>query len=104
MRVDLNASSMPELDRSRGSAATALNTQASAQKAASSSAAASDDVARLSSGSEAVANLKAELSSVPDIRQQLVENLREAINSGSYKVSADVVAGRMLADGKRGSE
>ena len=104
MRVDLNAASMPELDRSRNSAATALNTDGNTQKTAYSSAAASDDVARLSTGSEAVENLKGELSGVPDVRQQLVENLRQAINGGSYKISPDVIATRMLAEVKRGSE
>src|SRR5262249_46989252 len=101
MRVDLNSAAMPELDRSKGSTATALDSDIAAQKSVSSSAEVSGDVASLSTGSEAVKALKVELSGVPDIRQQLVQSLRQAVSNGTYRISPDVIAKRMLADSSR---
>lgn len=95
MRVDLNISSMPELDASRGSAAAKAPVTTNG---AGSEAVSSDVVAKLSTGSEAVENLRAELNRVPEIRQQLVDSLRLAINSGTYKISPRSIAERMLAD------
>jgi flagellar biosynthesis anti-sigma factor FlgM len=95
---------MPELDRSKGSPATGLNGASESQRSAGSKATGSGDVARLSTGSEAVQNLKAELSNVPEVRHQLVESLRQAINGGTYTISPDAIAKSMLADSERGSE
>jgi flagellar biosynthesis anti-sigma factor FlgM len=43
--------------------------------------------------------LKALLDTVPDIRQQRVESLRQAIVNGSFKVSLEHIAEAMLASG-----
>jgi len=97
MRIDLNASSMPELSRSSGSAATDRAAGAASEPAA----ATSEDVAHLSTGSEAVQNLKAQLQAVPDVRQLKVNNLRQKIADGGFQVSAERTAESMLADAER---
>ncbi len=97
MRIDLTPVSMPDLANDRGSAV--------AGKGASVSAAvAGDDVARLDTGQESVSLMKAQIDAVPEIRQALVDRLRQAMSSGTYKVSPDGIADRMLAEssGRRG--
>lgn len=51
----------------------------------------------LSTGSDAVQRLKAQLDGVPDVRQQQVESLRQAVADGSFKVSPEHIAEAMLA-------
>ena len=93
MRIDLNPSAMPELGRS-AEAVSAANA-ADLTKAAAPNA---EDVAHLSSGSDAVQKLKTQLDAVPDVRQQRVDALRQAISDGTYKISPHAVAAAMLAD------
>ena len=92
MRIDLNPSAMPELTRSSGSAAAAP----AGQPAVTNPADASDDVASLSTGSASVQKLKAQLDAVPDVRQQLVEALRQTVAAGSYTASPQHIAQAML--------
>jgi len=93
MRIDLNPSAMPELGRS-GDAAAGAKPGDMTQLAAPSA----DDVAHLSSGSDAVQTLKMQLDTLPEIRQQRVDALKQAISEGTYKISAHAVATAMLAD------
>ncbi len=93
MRIDLNPSAMPDLGRSAdavGGTKSADVTRSAAPNA--------DDVAHLSSGSDAVAKLKVQLDTVPEIRQQRVDALKQAITNGTYNVSPHGVATAMLAD------
>jgi len=93
MRIDLSPSAMPELGRSSdavGGTKSADVTRAAAPNA--------DDVAQLSSGSDAVAKLKMQLDTVPEVRQQRVEALKQAIGDGTYRISPHAVATAMLAD------
>jgi len=58
------------------------------------------DLAQLSVGKQTIQQLKANLSQVPEVRQDRVEALRQAVSSGSYKVSdqqlSDAIASDML--------
>jgi flagellar biosynthesis anti-sigma factor FlgM len=56
-----------------------------------------EDLAHLSTGSDAVHRLKAQLDTVPDVRQQRVESLRQAFGDGSFKISPEHIAEAMLA-------
>jgi len=96
MRIDLNPSAMPELERSRGSGSAAKAGQGNVNGCPESS----DDVASLSTGSDAVASLRAQLDQVPDIRQQRVEMLRQAIGEGQFTISPNRIAEGMLAEAK----
>ncbi|HEX8811011.1 MAG TPA: flagellar biosynthesis anti-sigma factor FlgM [Terracidiphilus sp.] len=51
------------------------------------------------SESDAVQKLKRQLDTVPEIRQQRVDGLRQAISDGTYKISPHAVATAMLAYG-----
>jgi len=93
MRIDLNPSGMPELGRSSDAAAGAK--PADMTKLAAPNA---EDIAHLSSGSDAVQKLKMQLDAFPEIRQQRVDALKQAINDGTYTISPHAVATAMLAD------
>jgi|KBSMisStandDraft_5_1062788.scaffolds.fasta_scaffold784532_3 flagellar biosynthesis anti-sigma factor FlgM len=93
MRIDLNSASMPELERSRGSSNASPGSSVSVENTTQ-----TDDVANLSTGHEAVSTLSAQLKAVPDVRQELVESLRQAIHSGTFRVSPDGIADKMLSD------
>jgi len=93
MRIDLNPSAMPELDRSRGSVDSNKVADMIQQVPPT-----AIDEARLSTGSDAIQALKAQLNAIPDIRQQQVDGLRQAVESGTYQVSPQRIADAMLAD------
>ncbi len=57
-----------------------------------------DNPAYLSSRSDAVLKLKRQLDTLPEIRQQRVHALKQAINDGTYKISPHAVATAMLSD------
>jgi flagellar biosynthesis anti-sigma factor FlgM len=85
---------MPELERSRSSDVTNAHSGCNETTITSSD----NDVAQLSTGSDAIENLKSQLNGVGDVRQQLVDNLRQSLSTGTYKVSPDGIADKMLAD------
>lgn len=58
----------------------------------------SPDEAQLSVGGENVKQLKTELAGVPDVRQDRVAALQQAISSGSYNVSSQQIALAMSSD------
>jgi flagellar biosynthesis anti-sigma factor FlgM len=93
MRIDLNPASMPELERSRGTSTASTKSSGSVAGSAQ-----TDDVANLSTGQDAVSTLGAQLSAIPDVRQNLVDGLRQAITSGTYRISPDGIADKMLSD------
>jgi negative regulator of flagellin synthesis FlgM len=95
MRIDLNPSSMPELARSSGSDNSAKAGQSTAAGQTSANA---GDVAQLSTGADAVQTLKSHLDQLPDVRQDRVDTLRQAISDGSFKASPDQIASAMLAN------
>jgi len=93
MRIDLSPSAMPELGRSSDADGTTKSADVTRTAAPN-----ADDVAHLSSGSDSVAKLKAQLDTVPEVRQQRVEALKQAISDGTYKIWPHAVATAMLAD------
>ena len=59
-------------------------------------AAAKDDQITLSGAAKEIGRLQAEVSKLPDVRTDRVEELKSAINSGTYNVKGDAVAGKLL--------
>jgi flagellar biosynthesis anti-sigma factor FlgM len=55
-----------------------------------------DDRATLSSDSTTVSSLVSTAMSLPDIRQNKVASLRQAINSGTYELDTGKIAASML--------
>lgn len=97
MRIDLNPSSMPELTRSNGTAGAAQAGQPAITDQSSVTATdTTDDIANLSTSSDSVQRLKTQLDAVPDVRQQLVDRLRQAVAEGSFTASPQHIAKAML--------
>jgi flagellar biosynthesis anti-sigma factor FlgM len=94
MKIDLNPSAMPELDRSKGTPSGSKTHDMTNAPSAN-----AEDIAHLSTGSDAVQTLKARLDQVPEIRQQKVDSLKQAIAEGSYRMCPQRIAAAMLADG-----
>jgi len=93
MRIDLSPSAVPDLGRSGeadGGRKPADITRQAAPDA--------EDVAHLSSGSDAVQRLKVQLDALPEIRQQRVDALKQAMSDGTYKISPQGIASAMLAE------
>jgi flagellar biosynthesis anti-sigma factor FlgM len=84
---------MPELDRSQG-ATSGSKTHDLTSRASDSA----EDVAHLSTGSDAVQTLKAQLDRVPEIRQQKVDSLKQALVEGSYQIYPQQIAAAMFAE------
>jgi negative regulator of flagellin synthesis FlgM len=93
MRIDLNPSAMPELDRSKST-----TSGSKTQGLTNGPAADAEDVAHLSTGSDAVQTLRAQLDKVPEVRQQKVDSLKQAMAEGSYQVHPQQIAAAMFAD------
>ncbi len=55
-----------------------------------------DDQISLSGAAKEIGRLQAEVSKLPDVRTDRVEELKSAINSGTYNVKGDAVAGKLL--------
>ena len=88
---------MAEVERSRGAATPSAGSSGTA-KASINTNINNEDVASLSTGQDAVSTLGAQLSAVPDVRQALVDGLKQSISSGTYKVSPDGIADKMISD------
>lgn len=89
MRIDLN----------HGPQELAESNQASTNRAAtnvSSSEALADDQAQLSGAHVQVEALAAQASRLPEIREERVQALRVAVQSGQYRSSPDEVAGAVF--------
>lgn len=96
MRIDLSPSTMPQLDRSSGSAASTNAAEDTTQPGG----AGAVDVANLSTGSDAVQQLRAHLDGIPDVRQERVTGLRQAISQGTFQVSPGRIADTMLSESR----
>jgi flagellar biosynthesis anti-sigma factor FlgM len=94
MRIDLNPSSQPLSETNRG------NTPNAATAASSSSSSApgtGEDQAVLSGALVQVQALVAQASQLPEVRQERVSALRQAVQSGTYQASPEQVAGAVFA-------
>ncbi len=45
-----------------------------------------------------VAELKAEIEKLPDVRLDKIQEIKEAIDSGNYKIDSSKIAGRILEE------
>jgi len=88
MRVDLNPGAQPLPESSRNSNQAA----ASSDARASASSPLGEDQAQLSGTRAQVQALAAQVSQLPEIRQEKVSALRQVVQGGSYQPSAKQVA------------
>jgi flagellar biosynthesis anti-sigma factor FlgM len=69
---------------------------AGASSAAAGSAGAKADGVLLSDQARAVARAQAAVRSAPDVREQLVSELREQIRNGTYRIDDEAIVNRIL--------
>ncbi len=55
-----------------------------------------DDQITLSGTAKEIGRLQAEVSKLPDVRTDRVEELKSTINSGTYNVKGEAIAGKLL--------
>jgi negative regulator of flagellin synthesis FlgM len=65
-------------------------------RAANAAGATTADVAQLSTGSDAIEKLKAQLSSVPEVRQPQLDAIKSAMASGTFQISPERIADALL--------
>jgi negative regulator of flagellin synthesis FlgM len=70
--------------------------QVKSQNAPSSVVDAGGDRTTLTSGSGAIGSLVSEAMSSPEVRQDKVQSLQQAISSGQYQIDPDKIAGAMI--------
>ena len=92
MRVDLNGISLNGLERED-------KTKKAGAKPAG--AANVEDKASLSVDTLSLSSLEAKVQATPEVRQDKVEALRQAIQNGEYKVEPDKIAHAILQHNKR---
>jgi len=93
MRIDLNHGPQSSIETNRsGTQSTGAAASSSANRVVS-----GEDQAELSGAHAQVQALVAQASQLPEIRQERVHALRQAVQSGHYQPSPEQVAGAMFA-------
>lgn len=90
MRVGLFNSTASEL------ASELSSQQVGVKNSAKANSAAQEDRATLTSGSTTVSSLVSKALESPEVRQDKVDNLRQAVESGQYKVEPGKIASSIL--------
>lgn len=98
MRIDLNhgPQSSPENNRTSSAASAAARTS-SVNTAGVNGAGPEEDQAQLSGAHAQVQALAAQAAQLPEVREERVQSLRQALQSGMYQVSPAEVGGAMFA-------
>ncbi len=97
MRIDLNRISLEQISQSK------IEREDQARKASGKGPAAPnvEDKASLSVDALSVSSLAAQALSAPSVRQDKVDALRQAVQSGEYKPDAEKTAQAILEQNKR---
>ena len=90
MRVDLSNSAAANLASELSSQQVAANRQTEANQASE------EDRATLSADSTSVGALVSKALESPAVRQDKVSSLRDAVNSGQYKIDPNAIAGSIV--------
>jgi flagellar biosynthesis anti-sigma factor FlgM len=91
VRVDLNGPALGEVNSSEAG----KNTEVPVGQAAT---ALQEDTASFSTGHATIADLSVQALSSPEVRQQKVEALRNAIQSGEYQIDPGAIADNMIQE------
>jgi len=90
MRIDLYNSAASQIGNEPNSK------QVNAQNVPVSESDSGGDRTTLTSGSGSISALTSEAMNSPEIRQDKVQSLQQAISSGQYKLDPDAIAGAMI--------
>jgi negative regulator of flagellin synthesis FlgM len=91
MKVDLNGSTLERLTEAQVNSKTG-------QASETASTSPGQDTATLSTDSAAVGQLTGKVLATPEVRQDKVEALRQAIQRGEYKVEPEKIADAMIRE------
>jgi flagellar biosynthesis anti-sigma factor FlgM len=94
MRIDLNQGTQPAAEETNQTATQKVRTAAA--QANGHSLSLGEDQAQLSGAHTQVQALAAQAAQLPEVRQEKVQALRQAIGAGRYHVSPEKVADAML--------
>lgn len=95
MRIDLQSGTQAAAEAERSNSRNSVaNTATSAAKAS----ALGEDQAQLSGAHIEVQALTAQASQLPEVREERVQALRQAIHSGEYQVDPQKVAGALFSN------
>jgi flagellar biosynthesis anti-sigma factor FlgM len=92
MRIDLFNSSASQISNEAGSS------KVSAHKSSASGVASGEDWATLTSGSAQVGALVNAAMQTPDVRQGMVDSLRQSVSSGQYELDPTRIAASMVSE------
>jgi negative regulator of flagellin synthesis FlgM len=90
MRIDLFNSTASELSSEQASK------KISSENAAKSDLSGTEDRATLTSDSASVSSLASTALSSPEVRQGLVDSLKQSVSSGQYELNPDKIAASMV--------
>jgi len=90
MRIDFQYSPQPTPESNRPSS------PASPQATSSTASGLGQDQAQISGAHAQVQSLAAQASQLPEVREERVQALRQAVTSGSYRPAPELVAGALL--------
>src|SRR5690348_1359669 len=93
MRIQSNESARASLTPAVSPAA---NQQGHSNSAGSSAAGSPAATVDFSAQAQQIQNAKAAVDATPDVRQSLVDSLKQKVDSGTYKVSSSDIADMML--------
>ncbi len=99
MSIDINNLNAPRPDNSRSQGTTGKVASAAAPRAESAPSSAGDasgTSVSISSEAQALTKLEGELKSLPEVDQSRVDAIRARIENGSYEISPEKVAQKML--------
>ncbi len=85
-KVDVGGVNLQKPDKSSGKASEGKSGEGTSK----------DDQVSLSGTAKEIGRLQTAVSKLPDVRADRVEELQNAINSGTYNVKGDAVAGKLL--------
>jgi flagellar biosynthesis anti-sigma factor FlgM len=97
MRIDLNQGSQPLAENSRSNSDnTVRGSDSSVRRLEDGQGGVGEDQAQLSGAHIQIAVLTAQASQLPEVRQERVQALRDAMQSGRYAASPEQVAGAVI--------
>jgi len=86
-KVDIGGSGLQPTDRTKGQSTGAQGSGALPQ-----------DQVLVSEQAKEIGRLQAEVSKLPDVRTDRVGDVKNAINNGTYNVTGEAVAGKVLKE------
>lgn len=92
MRIDFNFEPQPSTESTRAQDSQRMQASAAGTAAGTAAGSAAEDQAQISGMHLQIQALAAQAAQLPEVREERVQSLRQAIQSGQYRASADQIA------------